>query len=338
MKILITGGAGYIGSHIAVQALSAGHQLVILDNLINSSQAAVKRVSEITSTCPVFIKGDIRDPDTLKTLFTEHSVDAVIHCAGLKSVGESKKKPLEYYDNNVGGTLILLEAMKKANIKKLIFSSSATVYGEEAPVPYIETLKRGTPSSPYGASKAMIEQILEDLTESDAEWSVVMLRYFNPIGAHPSGLIGEDPKGIPNNLMPFISQVAVGEREKLSIFGNNYTTTDGTCERDYLHVMDLAEGHIAALSALIAGGCHHYNLGTGRPVSVLQMVETFERTNKIHVPYDYAKRREGDLPAFWADASKAARELNWTAQHDLIDMVRDTWNWQKQNPTGYKME
>lgn len=334
-RILITGGAGYIGSHTAVQTLNAGHEVVILDSLVNSSEVAIERIKELTGKDLTFIEGDVRDSALLGRLFSDHEIDAVIHFAGLKAVGESSEKPLEYYDANVNGSIRLAAAMAKADVKKLVFSSSATVYGEEAPVPYVETLKRGTTSSPYGTSKAMVEQILTDLSQSDSEWSVVLLRYFNPIGAHPSGRIGEDPKGFPNNLMPFIAQVAVGKREQLSIFGNDYPTRDGTCERDYLHVMDLADGHLAALKALENQGTHVYNLGTGNPISVLAIVEAFEATNSIQVPYQFAPRRAGDLPAFWADANKAKTELNWQAKHSLEEMMRDTWNWQNKNPNGY---
>lgn len=335
MKILITGGAGYIGSHTSIQAIKAGHEIIILDNLINSTQIAITRVSELTDTDITFINGDVRDYNLLDEVFSKNSIEAVIHFAGLKAVGESNQKPLDYYDTNVNGTLQLIKVMTKYRVKKLVFSSSATVYGEESPVPYIETQPRGTATSPYGASKAIVEQILEDLSKSDPEWAVALLRYFNPIGAHPSGRIGEDPKGTPNNLMPYISQVAVGRRTRLSIFGDNYPTKDGTCERDYLHVMDLADGHLCALEALNKTGCEIYNLGTGKPISVLEIVKGFETVNDVLIPFEFSTRREGDLPAFWADAEKAKNRLNWHAKRSLADMVRDTWNWQRRNPNGY---
>lgn len=333
--ILVTGGAGYIGSHAAVQLLNAGSNVVVLDNLCNSNDEVLNRIETITGTRPKFIEGDIRDRSCLDRVFSEYSIGAVIHFAGLKAVGESTQVPLDYYQNNVYGTMVLCEAMAAADVKQLVFSSSATVYGEDAPIPYIETMPRGKRSNPYGTSKAMVEQILTDLCKSDGEWSIALLRYFNPIGAHPSGLIGEDPKGIPNNLMPFISQVAVGKRKELSIFGNDYPTNDGTCERDYLHVMDLADGHLAALGCLSDGGVHIYNLGTGSGTSVLEMVNSFQDVTGIEVPYSFAPRREGDLPAFWADASKAEKELGWTAGRTLDEMMADTWNWQSKNPNGY---
>jgi len=333
--LLITGGTGYIGSHTAVQALNAGHKVIILDSLINSSAEVIERIERITSRKPIFVNGDIRDHHVVNKIFDEHSIDAVIHFAGLKAVGESTQRPLDYYDANVTGSLRLVEAMSRAGVKKLVFSSSATVYGEDASVPYVESQKRGSASSPYGATKAMVEQILTDVCSSDPDWSAVLLRYFNPIGAHPSGLIGEDPKGIPNNLMPFLTQVAIGRRERLSIFGNDYPTNDGTCERDYLHVMDLADGHLAALPALLNNGCEVFNLGTGQPVSVLQMVKAFEKTIDVPLSYHFAPPRAGDLPAFWANADKAKTELGWECTRSLDDMLQDSWNWQKQNPNGY---
>jgi UDP-glucose 4-epimerase len=336
MAILVTGGAGYIGSHTAVMLLRAGYEVVVLDNLCNSSSEVFNRVETITGKRPVFVEGDIRDRACLDKLFLDNTIDSVIHFAGLKAVGESSRIPLEYYQNNVHGSVVLCEAMAAAGVKKLVFSSSATVYGEDAPVPYVETMLRGKTSSPYGSSKAMVEQMLTDLCISDEEWSVGLLRYFNPIGAHPSGLMGEDPQGIPNNLMPFISQVAVGKRDQLSIFGNDYETADGTCVRDYLHVMDLAEGHLKALNCLAQPGTHIYNLGTGNGLSVLEMVKSFTSVTGVEVPYQFAPRRDGDLPAFWADASKAEKELDWRTQYSLEDMMRDTWNWQSKNPQGYK--
>lgn len=333
--ILVTGGAGYIGSHTVVELLDAGHEVVVIDNLCNGSQEAVRRVARITGKPVPFIECDIRDRKGLDAVFGEHSVDAVIHFAGLKAVGESVGKPLAYYENNVHGTLVLCQAMEAAGVRRIVFSSSATVYGSEAPVPYVETTPRGTTSNPYGTSKAMVEKILEDLVAADDRWSVALLRYFNPIGAHPSGLIGEDPQGIPNNLMPFIAQVAVGRRDELTIFGSDYPTADGTCKRDYLHVVDLAVGHLKALKAVETPGVSIYNLGTGQGVSVLEMVDSFTRVTEVKVPYRLGDRRPGDLPAFWADASKASRELGWSAEKSLDDMMADTWRWQSANPQGY---
>lgn len=333
--ILVTGGAGYIGSHTVVQLLSAGSNVVVLDNLCNSNDEVFNRIETITGIRPEFVKGDIKDRACLDKIFTDYSIDSVIHFAGLKAVGESTQIPLDYYQNNVYGTLVLCETMAAADVKKLVFSSSATVYGEDAPIPYVETMPRGKTSNPYGTSKAMVEQVLTDLCKSDDSWSVALLRYFNPIGAHPSGLIGEDPKGTPNNLMPFISQVAVGKRDALSIFGNDYPTSDGTCERDYLHVMDLADGHLAALNCLKSPGVHIFNLGTGKGLSVLEMVNSFVDVTGVEIPYIFADRREGDLPAFWADARKAENELGWKASRTLDQMMEDTWRWQSNNPDGY---
>ncbi|SER14772.1 UDP-glucose 4-epimerase [Amphritea atlantica] len=336
MAILVTGGAGYIGSHTVVMLLEAGYEVVALDNLCNSHPEVFNRIETITGKRPAFVEGDIRDRACLDALFADYTIDSVIHFAGLKAVGESVAKPLEYYQNNVHGSVVLCEAMAAAGVKRLVFSSSATVYGEDAPVPYVETMPRGKTSNPYGTSKAMVEQVLTDLVLSDPQWSVALLRYFNPIGAHSSGLIGEDPQGIPNNLMPFISQVAVGKREQLSIFGNDYDTADGTCVRDYLHVMDLAEGHLKSLSCLDKPGAHIYNLGTGNGLSVLEMVNSFITVTGVDIPYQFAPRRDGDLPAFWADASKAERELGWSTRYSLADMMQDTWKWQSQNPEGYR--
>lgn len=282
-----------------------------------------------------FVKGDVCDQACLDAIFAEWDITAVIHLAGLKAVVESVQQPLDYYGNNVGGTLTLCQAMRSAGVHRLVFSSSATVYGADAPVPYREDLPRGQPSSAYGASKSMIEQMLEELCCAENVWSVVLLRYFNPIGAHESGQIGEDPKGIPNNLLPYIAQVAAGRREILSIYGDDYPTADGTCERDYLHVMDLAEGHVIAMKHLRRSGIFCYNLGTGHPVSVLQMVSRFIAVNDVAVPYVIAPRRAGDLPAFWADPSKAQKELGWRARRSLDSMLRDTWHWQQLNPDGY---
>ncbi|RUR31320.1 UDP-glucose 4-epimerase GalE [Vreelandella nanhaiensis] len=335
-KILVTGGAGYIGSHTSLALLEAGYEVVVLDSLINASQEAIRRVEEIAGRNLSFIEGDIRDRACLDRLFNEHDIYAVIHFAGLKAVGESVEQPLAYYATNVAGTVTLCQAMQQAGIFRLVFSSSATVYGPDAPVPYQESMPRGRTANPYGTSKSIVEQILEDLVQSDKRWSVALLRYFNPIGAHPSGRLGEDPQGIPNNLMPYIAQVAVGRRPLLTVFGSDYATQDGTCVRDYLHVMDLAEGHVSALGRLTLLGTHIYNLGTGQGLSVLQMVEAFERISERPIPYQFAPRREGDLAAFWADSSKAATELGWQARRGLDDMIADTWRWQRQNPNGYR--
>ena len=333
--ILVTGGAGYIGSHTVLCCLQAGYEVVVLDNLSNGHREAVERVEAIAGRAATFVQGDIQDESILDRIFSSHVIEAVIHFAGLKAVGESVQKPIEYYTVNVGGTLSLLAAMERAEVRNIVFSSSATVYGIEAPTPYRESLPRGTTSNPYGASKAMIERILEDLCVSNAGWSVVNLRYFNPIGAHESGRIGEDPQGIPNNLMPFIAQVAVGRRPQLSIFGGDYPTADGTCRRDYLHVMDLAKGHVQALDYLVNKGCHAFNLGTGTPVSVLEMVQAFERVTGVAIPYQIVERRAGDLPEFWADAQLAETALGWSAKRDLDAMMEDTWRWQSANPKGF---
>jgi UDP-glucose 4-epimerase len=338
MTVFVTGGAGYIGSHTVICLLEAGHQVVVLDNLCNSSKEALRRVKEVAGRDLTFIEGDIRDRVCLDQLFHEHDVQAVIHFAGLKAVGESVEQPLAYYDTNVAGTVTLCQSMQQAGVFRLVFSSSATVYGPDAPVPYQENMSRGRTSNPYGTSKSMVEQALEDLVRSDERWSVALLRYFNPIGAHPSGRLGEDPQGIPNNLLPYIAQVAVGRRPTLTVFGNDYATADGTCVRDYLHVMDLAEGHVSALDRLTVPGTHIYNLGTGQGLSVLQIVEAFERISEQPIPYQFAPRREGDLAAFWADPSKAAKELGWQARRGLDDMIADTWRWQRQNPRGYRTE
>ena len=334
--ILVTGGAGYIGSHTVLSLLNSNFNVIVADNLINSSVESIERVQTLANKAVKFVEADCRDAGALNAIFSESEIYGVIHFAGLKAVGESVQKPLEYYDNNVNGTLTLLAAMQKASVKRLIFSSSATVYGEEAPVPYKETYPRGTTSNPYGTSKASIEKILEDLLISDPEWSVVLLRYFNPVGAHESGKIGEDPLGIPNNLMPFMSQVAIGKREKLSVFGGDYATHDGTCRRDYLHVMDLAEGHVQSVDVLANRGVEIFNLGTGSPVSVLEMIHAFELASGKKVPYDIVDRRAGDLPEFWADPAKANDTLGWQATRTLDQMMADTWRWQANNPEGYR--
>ena len=334
MTVLVTGGAGYIGAHTVLALLQASYEVVVIDNLSNSSTKSLDRVAQIAGKSAKFIECDIRDSANLNEVFDEYKIQQVIHFAGLKAVGESCKQSLSYYDNNVAGTVSLLQAMAKASVKQMIFSSSATVYGDSHAPPYKEAFGRGKTTNPYGTTKVMIEQILEDLVVSNPDWSVSLLRYFNPVGAHHSGLIGENPKGIPNNLMPFITQVAVGARQELSIFGNDYGTPDGTCQRDYIHVMDLAEGHLAALNHL-KPGCRVFNLGTGMPVSVLQMVEAFQTQNNRIVPYKIVERRVGDVAAVWADTKKARDELGWQAKHNLNDMVRSSWNWQKQNPRGY---
>ncbi len=335
-KILVTGGAGYIGSHTCLALLQAGYDAVVLDNLCNGSDKALDRVSALSGRSLTFVQGDIKDTALVFRLLMEHRITGVIHFAGLKAVGESVVKPLDYYETNVSGTLSLCRAMQQANVKRLVFSSSATVYGEEAPVPYYEALGRGKTTQPYGTSKAMVEQILEDLHRSDPEWGIAVLRYFNPVGAHPSGLIGEDPRGTPNNLMPYMAQVAAGKREYLSVFGNDYPTPDGTCRRDYLHVVDLADGHLKAIDWLQQPGIDVFNLGTGQAYSVLDMVQAFERAIAGSLPYRIAPRRAGDLPEFWADASKAEKNLGWKAKLGLDQMMADTWRWQSQNPSGYE--
>lgn len=333
--ILVTGGAGYIGSHTVVELLNAGVEVTVFDNLVNSSPVVLERIQQICGSAPHFIEGDICDSKALANAFQRKPVDAVIHFAGLKAVGESIEQPLRYYVNNVNGSLVLCDAMNAAGVHKIIFSSSATVYGEDAPVPYKEDMPLGRTTNPYGTSKAMIERLLSDLCDSDERWSVVALRYFNPIGAHKSGLIGEDPRGIPNNLMPFVSRVAVGQLPELAIFGNDYNTPDGTCVRDYLHVSDLADGHRKALAALDAKGFQVFNLGTGRGFSVKEMVETFQRITGRPVPHRFAPRREGDLPEVWANADKAKTELGWSADTPLEVMMEDIWRWQSGNPNGY---
>lgn len=335
--VLLAGGAGYIGSHTAVELLNSGYDVVIADNFCNSSPAAVRRVEQITGKSVRLYELDICDTEKLSALFAENKIDAVIHFAGLKAVGESVQLPLKYYRNNIDTTLSLLECMEQYGVRRMIFSSSATVYGEDNPVPYIETMKRGVCTNPYGWTKAMMEQILEDAAKADPKLSVIILRYFNPIGAHESGLIGEDPQGIPNNLMPYISQVAVGKRECLTIFGNDYPTPDGTCMRDYIHVVDLAKGHVKAIDYIMQHDCvETINLGTGQPYSVTEIVHAFERVNGIRVNHKYGPRRAGDLASFYANADKALQMLGWRTEKTLEDMCRDTWNWQKNNPDGYR--
>ena len=336
MTILVTGGAGYIGSHTLVELLNTGQQVLVLDNLSNASVASLARVAEITGKQPQFIEGDIRDADLLDTLFAEHTIDSVVHFAGLKAVGESVAQPLRYYDNNVNGTLVLVNAMQKAEVFKLVFSSSATVYGEPQQMPITEQFTVGGTTNPYGTSKLMVEQILQDLAKSDARWSIALLRYFNPVGAHDSGLIGEDPNGIPNNLLPYISQVAVGRLPALSVFGDDYPTPDGTGVRDYIHVVDLALGHLKALARIAEhGGVSIYNLGTGQGYSVLEMVKAFEQASGQAVPFNISPRRVGDIAECWADPAKALAELGWKAERGLEQMMVDAWRWQEQNPEGY---
>lgn len=337
MSILLAGGAGYIGSHTAVELIRAGYDVVIADNFDNSSPEVLHRIERITGVRPKMYRTDVKKPDALKTVFTENSIDVVIHFAGLKAVGESVEKPVKYYRNNIDTTLTLLEVMQEAGCKKIVFSSSATIYGEEAPVPYTEDMGRGKCTNPYGWTKNMMEQILEDAAHADKEMSVVLLRYFNPIGADASGLIGEDPQGIPNNLMPYVSQVAVGKREKLTIFGKDYDTPDGTCRRDFIHVTDLAKGHVKAVEyAMKTKVTEVFNMGTGTPYSVLEIVKAFQDANALKIPYEFGPRRPGDLPECWADVAKAERILGWKAEKNLTDMCRDTWNWQKNNPDGYR--
>ncbi|ELV8851281.1 UDP-glucose 4-epimerase GalE [Vibrio fluvialis] len=336
MEVLITGGMGYIGSHTCVQMIAAGMTPIMVDNLCNAKAEVLNRIEALTGVRPAFYQGDIRDEAFLDSVFAKHDVQAVIHFAGLKAVGESVSKPIEYYDNNVNGTLVLVRSMRKAGVKSLVFSSSATVYGDPQTVPITETSPTGATTNPYGRSKYMVEQCLADLVVAEPEWSITLLRYFNPVGAHPSGTMGEDPQGIPNNLMPFIAQVAVGRREKLAVFGNDYATPDGTGVRDYIHVMDLADGHIAALQVVgTQAGLHIYNLGTGKGSSALDMVNAFSQACGKAVPYEICPRRPGDIAECWASTEKAQRELGWQAKLSLADMTADTWRWQSNNPQGY---
>lgn len=336
MTILVTGGAGYIGSHTLVELLNSGQQVLVLDNLSNASAASLARVAEITGKQPAFIEGDIRDAALLDTLFAEHKISSVVHFAGLKAVGESVAQPLRYYDNNVNGTLVLVNAMQKAGVFKLVFSSSATVYGEPQQMPITEQFAVGGTTNPYGTSKLMVEQILQDVAKSDDRWSIALLRYFNPVGAHSSGLIGEDPNGIPNNLLPYISQVAVGRLSALSVFGDDYPTPDGTGVRDYIHVVDLAVGHLKALARIAEhSGVSVYNLGTGQGYSVLEMVKAFEQASGQPVPFNISPRRAGDIAECWADPAKALAELGWQAERGLEQMMIDAWRWQSQNPEGF---
>lgn len=337
MAILVTGGAGFIGSHTCVELLNAGYEVIVVDNLCNSSQESLRRVEKITGKHVKFYEADIRDTDTLNQIFDKESVECVIHFAGLKAVGESVAKPLEYYDNNISGTLRLCDVMRNHGVKNIIFSSSATIYGEPAFIPITEGCPKGVCTNPYGWTKWMLEQILTDLHTADPEWNVVLLRYFNPIGAHKSGLIGEDPKGIPNNLMPYVAQVAIGKLECLGVFGNDYDTPDGTGVRDYIHVVDLAIGHVKALKKIQEkAGVSIYNLGTGTGYSVLDMVHAFEEASGRKVPYQIKERRAGDIASCYSDATKAKEELGWTAERDLKEMCEDAWRWQSQNPDGYQ--
>lgn len=338
MKILVTGGAGYIGSHTCVELIESGYTPIVYDNLSNSSTVSLDRVKEITGQSVTFIEGDIRDTERLSFAMNEHDIEAVIHFAGLKAVGESVDEPLMYYDNNVAGSVALLETMKKCGVKKIIFSSSATVYGDPASVPILEDFPISA-TNPYGQSKLMVEEIMRDLYTSDSSWNISLLRYFNPVGAHKSGLIGEDPSGIPNNLMPYISGVAVGRYETLSVFGDDYATVDGTGVRDYIHVVDLAKGHVKALEAFAnpeVDGLFTVNLGTGKGYSVLEMVNAFASASSKEVSYKVVNRRPGDIASCYADPALAKKLLGWQAEKDIVSMCEDTWRWQSNNPNGYK--
>lgn len=334
--ILLTGGAGYIGSHMLCELLEANHDVIILDNLSNSNVEAIKRVESLTNKTCTFIEGDIRDRQLLDDIFSKHTIHSVLHFAGLKAVGESSEKPLMYFENNITGSLVLLEAMRAAKVKKIVFSSSATVYGDPEQLPITEGCPTTMPTNPYGYTKLAVEQMMMQLVQSDPAWSVAALRYFNPVGAHESGMIGEDPQGIPNNLLPYIAQVSVGRRDKLSVYGGDYDTHDGTGVRDYIHVVDLAKGHLCALDYIAdKTGYFVWNLGTGNGFSVLDMVKAFEKASGRDIPYQVVDRREGDIAACFADPQKAAVELGWTTQKNIDDMMEDTWRWQSQNPQGY---
>lgn len=336
MAILVTGGAGYIGSHTVIELQNAGYDVVVMDNLSNSSEVALERVQEITGKPLTFYKADILDREATEEIFSKEKIEAVIHFAGLKAVGESVQKPWEYYNNNITGTLILLDVMRKHNVKNIIFSSSATVYGEPEKVPVTEETPKGSCTNPYGWTKSMLEQILTDIQKADPSWNVILLRYFNPIGAHKSGKIGENPNGIPNNLMPYITQVAVGKLPKLGVFGNDYPTPDGTCIRDYIHVLDLATGHVKALERLKKNaGLDIYNLGTGIGYSVLDVIHNFEAATGITIPFEFKPRRAGDIPVNYSNADKAWKELGWKAQYGIKEMCEDSWRWQSSNPNGY---
>ena len=336
MRILVTGGAGYIGSHTCIELLAEGHDVVVVDNLYNSSEKAIERVEEISGKKVTFYKEDLLNKEGLNRIFDQEKVDAVIHFAGLKEVGESVQKPLEYYHNNMTGTFYLCDVMRNHGVKNIIFSSSATVYGDPAFVPITEECPKGKITNPYGQTKGMLEQVLTDLHTADPEWNVVLLRYFNPIGAHPSGLIGEDPKGIPNNLVPYVAQVAVGKLKCVGVFGNDYDTPDGTGVRDYIHVVDLAKGHVKALKKIEGHqGVSIYNLGTGKGYSVLDVIHAFSKACGKEIPYEIKPRRAGDIATCYADSTKAYQELGWKAEYGIEEMCRDSWNWQSKNPDGY---
>lgn len=337
MRVLVTGGAGYIGSHTCVALLEAGYEVVVVDNLCNSDKEAVHRVEELTGKQIAFYEADLTDREAVERIFSEQTIDCVIHFAGLKAVAESVRKPLEYYYNNIVGTLVMCDSMRRHGCKCLVFSSSATVYGNPASVPIREDFPLGEVTNPYGRTKLMQEEIFRDFAVADPEWKIILLRYFNPIGAHPSGRIGENPRGIPNNLVPYISQVAVGRLEKLGVFGNDYPTPDGTCIRDYIHVTDLAAGHVKAVEKLSdCQGVLTYNLGTGKGYSVLEVVKSFEKASGVPIPYEIMPRRAGDVPECYADTALAKRELGWEATMGIDEMCADTWRWQKNNPNGYE--
>lgn len=337
MSILVTGGAGYIGSHTCVELINSGYEIVIVDNLYNSSEKVIDRIEIITGVRPTFYEADLLDRDKMEYIFDTEMIDSVIHFAGLKAVGESVAKPLEYYHNNITGTLVLCYVMRNHNVKNIIFSSSATVYGNPAFVPITEECPKGQITNPYGQTKGMLEQILTDFNVADKDWNVVLLRYFNPIGAHKSGLIGEDPKGIPNNLIPYVAQVAVGKLSCVGVFGDDYNTHDGTGVRDYIHVVDLAKGHVKALKKLEPeSGVNIYNLGTGNGYSVLQVIEAFSKVAGKEIPYEIKHRRAGDIDACYADVAKAKNELGWEAEYGIDEMCADSWNWQSSNPNGYR--
>ncbi len=336
-KVLITGGAGYIGSHTALELLNTGYEVVVYDNLSNSSKESLKRVEELTGKSVKFYEGDVLDAEKLTEMFKTEGIDAVIHCAALKAVGESVRKPLEYYRNNINGTLTLMDVMREVGVKNIVFSSSATVYGSPEVMPITEDCPKGQCTNPYGWTKSMMEQIMTDLQKADPEWNVILLRYFNPVGAHKSGRIGEEPKGIPNNLMPYITQVAVGKLEKLGVFGDDYDTPDGTGVRDYIHVVDLAIGHVKAIDYILTNpGLDIINLGTGVGYSVLDMVKAFSKACKKELPYEIKPRRDGDIAMCYADPAKALKVLGWKAERGLDEMCEDSWRWQSQNPNGYE--
>lgn len=337
MAILVTGGAGFIGSHTCVELLEAGYEVVVVDNLYNASRKSMDRIEQITGKKPVFYEADILDREALNKIFEKEQIDSVIHFAGLKAVGESVAKPIEYYYNNIAGTLVLCDVMRRHNVKNIVFSSSATVYGDPAFIPITEECPKGKITNPYGQTKGMLEQVLEDIHVSDPEWNVILLRYFNPIGAHKSGLIGEDPKGIPNNLVPYVAQVAIGKLKCLGVFGDDYDTPDGTGVRDYIHVVDLAKGHVAAIKKLEEKkGVLIYNLGTGKGYSVLDVVHAFEKACGKKIPYEVKPRRPGDIATCYADPAKAKAELGWEAENGIEEMCADSWRWQSMNPNGYE--